>query len=97
MKNLDSPTLNSTLFKDMDTCSAATPIVSIPRIRHKAASLTRLESFQPEHTWQIQATQPEMLIEDERLMNDWAEWLHTMPTIIIAAVGRKDPERLWAA
>lgn len=23
MKNLDSPTLNSTLFKDMDTCSAA--------------------------------------------------------------------------
>ncbi|KAI4797454.1 hypothetical protein KUCAC02_025063, partial [Chaenocephalus aceratus] len=50
-----------------------------------------------QHTWQIQATQPEMLIEDERLMNDWAEWLHTMPTIIIAAVGRKDPERLWAA
>lgn len=23
MKNLDSPTLNSTLFKDMDTCRAA--------------------------------------------------------------------------
>jgi len=23
MKNLDSPTLNSTLFKEMDTCSVA--------------------------------------------------------------------------
>ncbi|KAI4795139.1 hypothetical protein KUCAC02_031623, partial [Chaenocephalus aceratus] len=79
--------------------SRANPIV----LTHSIEYLTPLSYYLASlphtfpHTWQIQATQPEMLIEDERLMNDWAEWLHTMPTIIIAAVGRKDPERLWAA